>query len=65
MHRLINFQKQNNRSWTGGDAVIYRSWCVDIVRSLRLPMSWPRELIATVVGVIAVEEVVADADEMT
>jgi hypothetical protein len=23
MHRLINFQKQNNRSWVVGDAVIY------------------------------------------
>jgi hypothetical protein len=65
MHRLINFQKQNNRSWAGGDAVIYRSWRVDAVRSLRLPASWPRELIATVVEVTAVEEVVIDADEMT
>jgi hypothetical protein len=45
--------------------VIYRSWRVDAVRSLCLPASRPRELIATVVGVPVVEEVVADADEMT
>jgi hypothetical protein len=55
MHEQIIFQKQNNRSWVGGDAVIYRSWRVDTVRSLRLPASWPRELIATVIGVTAVE----------
>jgi hypothetical protein len=45
--------------------VIYRSWRVDAVRSLRLPASWPRELIAIVVEVTVVEEVVIDADEMT
>jgi hypothetical protein len=65
MHRPINFQKQDNRSWVGGDAVIYRSWRVDTVCSLRLPASWPHELIAVVIGVAAIEEVVADADEMT
>jgi hypothetical protein len=59
MHRLINFQKQNNRSWVVGDAVIYWSWHVVTMRSLRLLASWPRELIATVVGVATVEEVVA------
>jgi hypothetical protein len=65
MHEQIIFQKQNNRSWAGGDAVVYRSWRVDAVCSLRLPASWLRELVATIVGVAAVEEVVADADEMT
>jgi hypothetical protein len=64
MHRLVNFQKQDNRSWAGGDAVIYRSWRVDAVRSLRLPESWPHELVAVIVGVTSIEEVVADADEM-
>jgi hypothetical protein len=45
--------------------VIYRSWHVDVVRSLCLPASWPRELVAAVVGVAAVEEIVVDADEVT
>jgi hypothetical protein len=45
--------------------VIYRSWRVNVVRSLRLPVSWPRELVATVIGVTAIEEVVVDVDEMT
>jgi hypothetical protein len=49
----------------GGDAVIYQSWRVDAMRSLYLPMSWPRELVATIVGVATVEEVVADTDKMT
>jgi hypothetical protein len=65
MHRLINFQKLDNRFLGGGDAVIYQSWRVDAVRSLRLPASWPRELVAAIIGVTAIEEVVANADEMT
>jgi hypothetical protein len=34
------------------------------MRSLYLPASWPRELVATVVGVTTVEEVVVDVDEV-
>jgi hypothetical protein len=64
MHEQIVF-KQNNRSWAGGDAVIYRSWCLDAVHSLRLLVLWPCKLIATVDGVTVIEEVIADADEMT
>jgi hypothetical protein len=45
--------------------VIYRSWSVDVMRSLCLPASWPRELVAAVVRVAVVEEVVADVDEAT
>jgi hypothetical protein len=45
--------------------MIYRSWRVDAVRSLRPPALWPRELIAAVVGVAIVKELVADTDEMT
>jgi hypothetical protein len=44
--------------------VIYRSWRVGAVRSLCLLASWPCELIATIVEVTAIEEVVADTDEM-
>jgi hypothetical protein len=44
--------------------VIYRSWCVNTVCSLRLPASWPHELVAAIVGVIVIEEVVADTNEM-
>jgi hypothetical protein len=43
--------------------VIYRSWHVDVVRSLCLPASWPRELIAIIVGVTIIKEVVANTDE--
>jgi hypothetical protein len=64
MHEQIVF-KQNNRSWAGGDAVIYRSWRVDAVRSLRPPALWPHELVAVVVRVAVVEEVVVDTDETT
>jgi hypothetical protein len=64
MHEQIVFE-QNNRSWAGGDAMIYRSWRVDAVRSLCPPALWPRELVVTVVGVAVVEEVVADTDETT
>jgi hypothetical protein len=64
MHEQIVF-KQNNRSWVGGDAVIYQSWRVDAVRSLRPPALLPRELIAAVIGVAVVKEVVADTDETT
>jgi hypothetical protein len=45
--------------------VIYRSWRVDVVRSLCPPALWPRELVAADVRVIVVEEVVIDIDEMT
>jgi hypothetical protein len=45
--------------------MIYRSWHVDIVRGLCLLASWPRDLIAAIVGVTAIEEVVTDADEAT
>jgi hypothetical protein len=51
--------EQNNRSWAGDDAVIYRLWRVGVVRDLHPLALWPRELIAVV------EEVVADADETT
>jgi hypothetical protein len=46
-----------------GDAVIYRSWRVDVVRSLCLPASWPCELISVIVGVTTIEEVVTESDE--
>jgi hypothetical protein len=64
MHEQIVFE-QNNRSWAGGDAVIYRSWRVDVVRSLYPPALWPCELVAAVVGVAIIEDVVADTDETT
>jgi hypothetical protein len=35
------------------------------VCSLRLPASWPHELVAAIVGVIVIEEVVADTNEMS
>jgi hypothetical protein len=35
------------------------------MRDLLPPALWPRELIAIIVEVTVVEEVVADADEMT
>jgi hypothetical protein len=35
------------------------------VCSLCLPASWPHKLVATVVGVAAIEEVVIDIVEMT
>jgi hypothetical protein len=57
--------EQNNRSWAGSDTVIYRSWCVDVVRDLHPPVLWPCELVAIVVGVTVVEELVAGADETT
>jgi hypothetical protein len=56
--------EQNNRSWAGDDAVIYRSWRVNVVHDLHPPVLWPRELVAVVVEVAIVEEVVVDADEM-
>jgi hypothetical protein len=60
--------EQNNSSCAGDDMVIYRSWRVDAVLDLHPPTLWPRELIATVVGVTVaevavIEEVVADADK--
>jgi hypothetical protein len=57
--------EQNNRSWAGDDAVIYRSWCVGAVHDLHPLASWPCELVAVVVGVAVVEEVVTDTDETT
>jgi hypothetical protein len=63
MHEQIVF-KQNNRSWVGGDAVTYRSWYVNVMRSLCLPVSWPHKLIAVVIGVAVIEEVVTDANKM-
>jgi hypothetical protein len=69
MQRFHRYDKimfeQNNRSWAGDDAVIYRSWCVDAVCDLHPPALWPRELLAIVVRVTVVTEVVADADEST
>jgi hypothetical protein len=56
--------EQNNRSWAGDDAVIYRSWRIDAVLDLHPPALWLRELVAVIVGVTVVEEVVTDADEM-
>jgi hypothetical protein len=35
--------------------MIYRSWRVDAMRSLRLPTSWPHELVTTIAGVTIVE----------
>jgi hypothetical protein len=69
MQQLHQYEKitfeQNNRSWAGGDAVIYRSWRVVTMRYHHPPALWPRELIAAIVGVTIVEEVVTSTDEMT
>jgi hypothetical protein len=69
MQRFHQYEKimfeQNNRSWAGDDAVIYRSWRVGAVCDLHPLALCPRELVAIVVGVTVIEELVADADEMT
>jgi hypothetical protein len=57
--------EQNNRSWAGDDAVIYRSWRVGAMRGLHPLALWPRELVDIIVRVTIVDEVVTDADEMT
>jgi hypothetical protein len=69
MQRFHEYEKiifeWNNRSWAGDDGMIYRSWHVGAARDLLPLTSWPRELVAVVVGVTIVEEVVTDANEMT
>jgi hypothetical protein len=45
--------------------VIYRSWRVNVVHSLCLLASWPREFVATIIEDATVEEVVIDTDEVT